>query len=121
MVLDRADRLASVRQHTQWLFSFDRDDESVPKCVAAQRGQRICAIVTTRNQTGSKSMDSNTQVLQRVFVKFPMESSDNASPIDVRVGDDDVVRSENNILQWMSYLPEDCIKAMIAMGWDVTT
>jgi hypothetical protein len=66
-------------------------------------------------------MEANTQVLQRVFVKLPMESSDAASPTDVQVSDADVVRSENNILQWMSYLPEDCIKAMIAMGWDVTT
>ena len=81
----------------------------------------MCNCYNSLNQTGSKSMEANTQVLQRVFVKFPMESSDTASPIDVRVGDDDVVRSENNILQWMSYLPEDCIKAMIAMGWDVTT
>jgi hypothetical protein len=32
-----------------------------------------------------------------------------------------VTRSEGNILQWMSYLPEDCIKTMIAMGWDVST
>lgn len=93
----------------------------IPKCVAAQRRQRICAIVTTLNQTGSKSMDADTQVLQRVFVEFPMESSDTASPIDERVGDADVIRSENNILQWMSYLPEDCIRSMIAMGWDVTT
>jgi hypothetical protein len=47
---------------------------------------------------------------------FHLELSDTALPIDVRVSDADVVRSENNILQWMSYLPEDCIKAMIAMG-----
>jgi hypothetical protein len=66
-------------------------------------------------------MEANTQMLQRVFVKFPMESSDTASPIDVQVSDGDVVRSENNILQWMSYLPEDCIRSMITMGWDVTT
>ena len=66
-------------------------------------------------------MEANTQVLKRVFVKLPMESSDTALPIDVRVSDADVVRSENNILQWMSYLPEDCIRAMIAMGWDVST
>jgi hypothetical protein len=32
-----------------------------------------------------------------------------------------VRRSESNILQWMKYLPEDCITRMIEMGWDVTT
>jgi hypothetical protein len=66
-------------------------------------------------------METDIQVPQPVFVEFPIESSDTASPIDVRVNDADVVRSENNILQWMSYLPEDCIKTMIEMGWDVTT
>lgn len=30
-------------------------------------------------------------------------------------------RSARNILQWMSYLPPDCIERMIAMGWDRTT
>lgn len=29
--------------------------------------------------------------------------------------------SAKNILQWMSYLPPDCIERMIAMGWDRTT
>jgi hypothetical protein len=66
-------------------------------------------------------MDTYTQVLQRVFAEFPEESSDTASSIDVRTNDGDVARSENNILQWMSYLPEDCIKTMIDMRWDVTT
>lgn len=32
-----------------------------------------------------------------------------------------IVRSEANILQWMTYLPEDCIARMIEMKWDVTT
>jgi hypothetical protein len=66
-------------------------------------------------------MDTNTQVLQRCFLESPSESLNDAlSPIDARA-DDDVSRSENNILQWMSYLPEDCIRTMIAMGWDVST
>lgn len=30
-------------------------------------------------------------------------------------------RAAQNILQWKSYLPPDCIKSMIAMGWDRTT
>jgi hypothetical protein len=62
-------------------------------------------------------MDTNTQILQRGFLEIPMELSDTAS-LDVR---SDNARSENNILQWMSYLPEDCIRTMIQMGWDVTT
>jgi hypothetical protein len=30
-------------------------------------------------------------------------------------------RSEENIRLWTSYLPPDCVKTMIAMGWDYTT
>jgi hypothetical protein len=63
-------------------------------------------------------MDTNTQVLQRCFVEGSAESSASL-PIDARADDD--VRRSDNILQWMSYLPEDCIKMMIAMGWDVST
>jgi hypothetical protein len=65
-------------------------------------------------------MDTNTQVLQRCFVEGSAESSDAVLPIDARANDD-VRRSEDNILQWMAYLPEDCIRMMIAMGWDVST
>jgi hypothetical protein len=64
-------------------------------------------------------MDTNTQVLERCFGKGLSESSDALLAISARV--DDVERSERNILQWMSYLPEDCIKTVIAMGWDIST
>jgi hypothetical protein len=30
-------------------------------------------------------------------------------------------RSEENIREWMSYLPQDCVEAMIRMGWDEST
>jgi hypothetical protein len=30
-------------------------------------------------------------------------------------------RSVQNILQWNSYLPPDCVKTMVRMGWDYTT
>ena len=65
-------------------------------------------------------MDTNTQVLERCFGKGSSEAPDAVLVISARA-DDDVERSESNILQWMSYLPEDCIKTMIAMGWDIST
>jgi hypothetical protein len=68
----------------------------------------------------SKSMQTNTQVLERCFVEGSSESSEAVLAIDARA-DDDIRRSEDNILQWMSYLPEDCIRTMITMGWDVST
>ena len=30
-------------------------------------------------------------------------------------------RSVSNILQWNCYLPADCVRAMVRMGWDYTT
>lgn len=30
-------------------------------------------------------------------------------------------RSATNILQWNTYLPADCVRAMVSMGWDYTT
>jgi hypothetical protein len=42
-------------------------------------------------------------------------------PAGLMVSNADIVRSEENILRWMTYLPQDCIETMIRMGWDVTT
>ena len=33
----------------------------------------------------------------------------------------DAKRSVRNILQWNSYLPSDCVRTMVMMGWDYTT
>jgi hypothetical protein len=63
----------------------------------------------------------NTNALMMNFVGIPEEPSDAAASIEVRANEADAARSEENILQWMSYLPEDCIRTMIAMGWDITT
>jgi hypothetical protein len=64
-------------------------------------------------------MDTYTQMPQRVFVDLPPELPTTSS-IDAQ-SDADVARSEKNVLEWMTYLPEDCIRTMIQMGWDVTT
>jgi hypothetical protein len=66
-------------------------------------------------------METHTLVQQQDFVQLLGEPSDAAAPVEARVNDADVARSEENILQWMSYLPEDCVRTMIDMGWDVTT
>jgi hypothetical protein len=33
----------------------------------------------------------------------------------------DVAHSEANILNWMQYLPQDCIERMIRLRWDLST
>jgi hypothetical protein len=66
-------------------------------------------------------METYSKVPERVFAELFGEPMDVAGPVGAWVDDTDVARSEENILQWMAYLPEDCIRTMIAMGWDVTT
>jgi hypothetical protein len=63
----------------------------------------------------------HTNALLKNFVETPWEPSDAVTSNDVRANEADAARSSQNILQWMSYLPEDCVRTMIAMGWDVTT
>jgi hypothetical protein len=66
-------------------------------------------------------MDTNAQV-PRVFGELTIEAVETTAAIDPALDDADAVRrSENNILQWMKYLPEDCVSRMIEMRWDVTT
>ncbi len=33
----------------------------------------------------------------------------------------DAKRSVRNIRQWNAYLPTDCVRKMVSMGWDYTT
>jgi hypothetical protein len=58
---------------------------------------------------------------QQVFIEMRSQSLGIASRADGRESAADIAHSENNILQWMSYLPEDCIRTMVLMGWDITT
>jgi hypothetical protein len=60
-------------------------------------------------------------VLHQVLAEVSAESLETAAPVESAVSADDIARSEENILRWMQYLPTDCIKAMIRMGWDITT
>jgi hypothetical protein len=62
-------------------------------------------------------MDGNSSSPERVTSLRPSDRLD-ASRGDIEV---DVVHSEENILMWMEYLPQDCIETMIRMGWDCTT
>jgi hypothetical protein len=66
-------------------------------------------------------MQPDSFAQQQDFIAFPEEPSGTAAPVEARVAVDSTARSEANILQWMSYLPEDCIRTMIEMGWDVST
>jgi hypothetical protein len=62
-----------------------------------------------------------TSTLEPHLVQFLGEPWETETPTDVRMSAEDAARSQKNIRRWMSYLPEDCIRTMIEMRWDVTT
>jgi hypothetical protein len=66
-------------------------------------------------------METDALVQPQVYMGLAGELWDAPVPAGVMAGNADVVRSEENILRWMAYLPQDCIETMIRMGWDVTT
>jgi hypothetical protein len=66
-------------------------------------------------------METNSHVLQTAFFGFPSELSDLSLPFRAVSPAALLARSEKNVSQWMSYLPEECVTSMIEMGWDITT
>jgi hypothetical protein len=66
-------------------------------------------------------MDTQAHVPLRPFIEMQSESLAIAVRADARERATDIAHSEENILRWMSYLPEDCIRTMVLMGWDITT
>ena len=58
---------------------------------------------------------------QQQDIELAQEPTEAAVTVEGRVNQDDAARSAQNILLWRSYLPEDCVKTMIEMGWDITT
>jgi hypothetical protein len=52
------------------------------------------------------------------------ESFAGAIPVAISVASEltaeEAARSATNIALWRVYLPEDCVAAMISMGWDLT-
>jgi hypothetical protein len=68
-------------------------------------------------------METNTRMQQPDLAELSADPPEVAVLAEVPLNDADAARarSEENILQWMSYLPEDCVRTMIDMGWDVST
>jgi hypothetical protein len=64
-------------------------------------------------------METDTHV-QKVFPGSTLQPL-KVVPTNRQSTDANAVHSENNILQWTEYLPDDCIKKMTEMGWDLTT
>jgi hypothetical protein len=71
------------------------------------------------SQTGVH-VETDTQPPRRGLFDALSDQPD-ASAFDGPVDPETIGRSDMNILKWQEYLPEDCIRCMIQMKWDVTT
>jgi hypothetical protein len=58
--------------------------------------------------TRSKDAPRDTRQIAGPFVHIPLRTAD-------------AKRSVKNISQWNAYLPTDCVRTMVSMGWDYTT
>jgi hypothetical protein len=50
----------------------------------------------------------------------PYLSSNSDAPAEITERAADIERAERNVRLWRSYLPPECVNAMIRMGWDKT-
>jgi hypothetical protein len=68
-------------------------------------------------------MKAQSPAQQQEFAESQPESSDafQAPTPPIVMQACDAARSDKNIAEWSSYLPADCVKTMISMGWDVST
>ena len=66
-------------------------------------------------------MGTQARLQQHPITEMRPESLAIAARVDARDSAADMAHSEKNILRWMEYLPDDCIRTMILMGWDITT
>jgi hypothetical protein len=65
-------------------------------------------------------MEDSTQARQPVCPTLHRRSAERAL-FHVPLCAADAARSAKNISLWKSYLPTECVRTMIRMGWDYTT
>jgi hypothetical protein len=67
-------------------------------------------------------METDPAVQQHLLVEMaPEPMSGESSNDDAWMPDAEERHAGNKILEWFSYLPDDCVSTMIDMGWDVST
>jgi hypothetical protein len=62
---------------------------------------------------------ARNQAIRLSHLELP--SSPERAPLQIPLRAADAKRSVENILKWNSYLPADCVRTMVRMGWDYTT
>jgi hypothetical protein len=66
-------------------------------------------------------MTTNLNGQQEAFAGFDDEVPTITDQIATFFSEPEPTHSAKNILLWKSYLPNDCVKSMITMGWDHST
>jgi hypothetical protein len=66
-------------------------------------------------------MKEDTKAVATTMVVQYRRPPDDRVSIHVPLRAADARRSVKNILQWNSYLPANCVRTMVRMGWDYTT
>jgi hypothetical protein len=66
-------------------------------------------------------MNQDTRVPAGARVRQHRRPRRNKHAIQIPLRAADAKRSVKNILQWNCYLPADCVRTMVRMGWDYTT
>lgn len=66
-------------------------------------------------------MKQDTEAVAPVMVPQNRRPPYDKASIHVPLRAADAKRSVNNILQWNTYLPANCVRTMVRMGWDYTT
>ena len=66
-------------------------------------------------------MTTNLNGQQEAFAGIDDEAPTITDQIAAFFSEPESTHSAKNILLWKSYLPNDCVKSMITMGWDHST
>jgi hypothetical protein len=117
-------RMARIcTDHRQRLAARGRRSGSPPKRTfgTEQTGGAADAIIAASVVYRDSHMIIETCAHHLRADVFHMPVSGRSTPRAVRIPEAFETRSNRNIRSWQEFLAEDCVTAMIRMGWDRTT
>jgi len=66
-------------------------------------------------------MRTDSPLRHDLILETYRQPSNIAALVDTQALDPSLPHFEQNILEWLTYLPMACVKRMVQMGWDITT
>jgi hypothetical protein len=101
--------------------SLDNNYETLPGRSLQAHGSVDSATLVTRGRTARNAEDEHFE--QKSHTRQSIPTAGIASDLTnarYRRSQADVVRAARNLSEWRKYLPDACIKAMVAGGWHFT-